>query len=243
MDGMQGVDVSDYEMSALPIFQSRSVQAGEHHDGLIERRLDAHQAVVATKLVAGFDADSIEALGRILEDAASGRRGALKFLVLDFAHHMDRDSEGGEGFNRLVGEVANLILRAPIVTVASVRANMSGADLELALACNVMIAEAGRRFSFAGDPAVSLGAYAFLSQKIGFVRAERLMESGESVDVHQMHELLLVKAVMEPNAGFAGPERYLARSVRRHNSTYGIYRAQRIARPTFTQDLDQLRIA
>jgi enoyl-CoA hydratase/carnithine racemase len=243
MDGSQGVDPIEYEPAVLPILRNLIGLAGGPHEGLIERRLDAQQSLVATKLVAGFDDDCVAALRRILEDVSAGRRGQLKFLVLDFAHHMERDSEGGEGFNRLVNELASLILRAPIISVACVRADLSGADLELALACNVMIAETGRRFSFAGDPVASLATYGFLSQKIGFARAERLMESGESIDTQQMSELLLVKAMLEPNAGFAGIEQFLARSLRRHNSAYGIYRAQRIASPAIFQALGEARSA
>ncbi len=102
----------------------------------------------------------------------------------------------------------------------------------------MVIAEDGRRFHFMGDPVVSLATYGFLSQKIGFVRAERLMERGDSVAAVQMHEMMLVKALLEPGSGFAGVEQFLARTARRHNSCYGIYRAQRIAAPALDDDLD-----
>jgi hypothetical protein len=204
-------------------------------DGLIERRLDGLDTLVVTKTTPGFDACCVESLRRIVRDAASGRPGGLKFLVLDFAHGGDRDSLGGEGFQYLVAEMANLILRAPVVSVACVRANMLGADLELALACNMIVGEAGRRFSFAADPILSLATYGFLSQKIGFVRAERLMERGEVLDIAQMHELMLVKDVAESGAGLGGLESFITRVGRRYNSCYGIYRAQRIAAPVFAE--------
>ena len=242
MDGFSGFDPVDYDLGVLPIFPALKAFGRSAVEGLIERRLDAHQSLVVTKLTAGFDDECVEGLRRIVADVAAGRRGQVKYLVFDFAHHMERDSEGGADFNRLVSEVANLVLNAPIVSVAAVRAHLSGADLELALACNVMVAEHGRRFSFAADPAVSLATYGFLSQKIGFVRAERLMEHQASLDCDQMHQLLLVKSIMEPSAGFGGIEQFLSRSVRRHNSAYGIYRAQRIAHPAICED-DTLRIA
>jgi hypothetical protein len=248
MDGFQGVDILDFDPGVLPIFpslggflQARDGRSG--NEGLIEHRIEALQTLVITKLVAGFDDECVDSLRLIIEDAAAGRRGPLKFLVLDFAHHMERDSEGGTDFNRLVNDVAQLILRSPIVSVACVRAHLAGADLELALACNLMIAEAGRRFSFAADPTVSLATYGFLSQKIGFVRAERLMETGDSVNAEQMRDLLLVKAMLEEGAGFGEVEQFLARSLRRHNSAYAIYRAQRIASPCFLEDVDKAKIA
>ena len=248
MDGLPGVDILDFDPAVLPIFPGLGgfLQAREdraRNEGLIEHRIPALQTLVITKLVAGFDDDCVESLRRIVEDAAAGRRGPLKFLVLDFAHHVERDSEGGADFNRLVNDVAQLILRAPIVSVACVRAHFAGADLELALACNMMIAQTGRRFSFAADPTLSLATYGFLSQKIGFVGAERLMENGDSVDAEQMRDLLLVKAILEHGAGFGEVEQYLARTLRRHNSAYAIYRAQRIASPSFLGDVGEAKIA
>ena len=248
MDGLQSVDILEFDPAVLPIFpslggflQARTGRA--RNEGLIEHRIPALQTLVVTKLVAGFDDECVECLRGIVEDAAAGRRGPMKYLVLDFAHHMERDSEGGSDFGRLVNALAQLILRSPVVSVACVRANLAGADLELALACNTMIAEAGRRYSFAADPTLSLATYGFLSQKIGFVRAERLMESGDSVDAEQMRDLLLVKALLEQGAGFCEVEQFLTRALRRHNSAYAIYRAQRIAGASFLEDIDEAKIA
>ena len=70
--------------------------------------------------MAGFDDECVDSLRRIIDDVAAGRLGPLKFLVLDFAHHMERDFEGGTDF-RLVNS-GELILRSPIVSVACVRA-------------------------------------------------------------------------------------------------------------------------
>lgn len=247
MDDFQGLDILDFDPGVIPIFPSLGgfLQSREGHaptEGLIEHNIPALQTLVVTKLAAGFDDDCVEALRRIVEDVAEGRRGHLKYLVLDFAHHVERDSEGGADFNRLVNDVAALILGAPVVSVACARAHMAGADLELALACNLMIAETGRRFSFAADPALSLATYGFLSQKIGFVRAERLMERGESLNAEEMCDLLLAKALLGRGAGFAEVEQFLTRSLRRHNSAYAIYRAQRFARPVL-EGLDEARVA
>ncbi len=247
MDGFQGLDILDFDPGVFPIYPSLGgfLQSRRGHaptEGLIEHKIPALQTLVVTKLAAGFDDDCVVALRGIVDDVAEGRRGHLKFLVLDFAHHMERDSEGGADFNRLVNEVSALILRAPVISVACARAHMAGADLELALACNLMIAESGRRFSFAADPALSLATYGFLSQKIGFVRAERMMERGESLNAEQMGDLFLTKALLPPEAGFAEVEQFLTRSLRRHNSAYAIYRAQRFARPIL-DDMDEARIA
>jgi enoyl-CoA hydratase/carnithine racemase len=243
MDRLQVWDFADGDWGAFPVFPALRDQPKSPARGLIERRLDAAQSLVISKLTPGFDDECVDSLRQILDDVTAGRRGSLKFLVFDFAHQMQRDSEAGEGFGRLINAVATLVLTVPVVAVASVRADMAGADLDMALACNLMVAEAGKRFSFAGDPTVSLAAYGFLSQKIGFVRAERLMESGAVLSAGEMSDLLLVKAVLPDGAGFTGIEQHLTRSIRRHNSAYGIYRAQRIAHPVLSDTLDEARIA
>jgi enoyl-CoA hydratase/carnithine racemase len=163
-----------------------------------------------------------------VRNAAAGRYGQLKFLVVDFAHKGEAGPVGGEHVAALVSEAANLILKAPIVLVANARGPMAGVDLEFALACSMLIGEADVRFSFAADPIVSMGTYVFLAQKLGFVRAERLMERAESVDAQEMHDLLLLKDVADPGAGAEGVTRFLKRTARRYNSCCGIYRAQRM---------------
>ncbi|HUO23938.1 MAG TPA: hypothetical protein VMU59_15595 [Caulobacteraceae bacterium] len=244
MGRLQVLDSLDSDWwGPLPIFPALKAMPKSPVEGLIERRLGAAQGLMISKFAPGFDDECVEGLRRIVADVVAGRRGPVKYLVFDFAHQIERDSEAGEGFGQLINAVANLVLTAPMVTVASVRADLTGADLELALACNMIVAEAGRRFSFATDPTTSLATYGFLSQKIGFVRTERLMERGAVLDAREMSELLLVKAVLAEGSGVSGVEQHLARQLRRHNSAYGIYRAQRIAHPTISDDLDEARIA
>jgi enoyl-CoA hydratase/carnithine racemase len=195
--------------------------------GLSARRLDDHATLVVTKTVPGFDADVVSDLRSIVRDAAAGQLGELKFLAFEFAHEGFPLSVGADGFQDLVDELADLILAAPIIPIASIRANLAGADLEFAMACSAMIGEETARFSFAADPTVSLGVYGLLAMKIGFVRAERLMDEAEIISAAAMHDLLLMKDIAP--AGTDPLDGFLARASRRHNSSYGIYRAQRIS--------------
>jgi enoyl-CoA hydratase/carnithine racemase len=219
----------------------RDIGEGVLCDGVVWHRLDHLQSIVITKTVAGFDKACIGALSRLMLEARSGRLGSLKFLVMDFAHPGTDESVGGEGFNLLVSSAADLILEARIVSIACGRAHLAGADLEFALGCSMLIGEQGSEYSFAADPLTSLGTYGFLSQKIGFVRAERLMEGGEVLGVEEMRKLLLLKEVLDKGAGLEGIERFLHKRARRHNSCYGIYRAQRIAAPSIYQHLRAFR--
>lgn len=205
-------------------------------EGLSQIRFDDLDTLVVTKTVAGFDASVTQHLRTLLRDAAAGRLGRLKFLVVDFAHSGEADV-ADEQFGALVTEAANLILQAPIVLIANVRGAMAGPDLEFALACSMMIGEQGGRFSFAADPVDAMQTYGFLAQKLGFVRAERLMEGGDVLNADQMRELFLLKDIAEDGQGIEGVRAFLSRTARRHNSCYGIYRAHRMASPTVREAL------
>lgn len=221
--------VEDHTVAQMSLVSSGS--HGHRADGLEVVRLDGLDTVVVTKTRAGFDAAAIDGVRQILRDARGGQLAPLKFLVFDFAHEGAEDGAAVDGFDAVIIEIANLILAAPIVAVASVRSGVGGSDLEFALACSMLIGEEGARFSFAADPIVAIGTYGFLAQKIGFVRAERLMEGGEVLDAAQMQEQLLLKAIAPHGAGLEGIRAFVGKAMRRHNASYGIYRAQRIASP------------
>jgi enoyl-CoA hydratase/carnithine racemase len=206
-------------------------------NSLTLQRFDDLDAVVVTKATPGFTAEAIERLRVLIRDAAAGRLGQLKFIVFDFAHEGEADRAPSEEFQALVGEAANLILQAPVVLVASARGAMAGADLDFALACSMLIGEAGATFSFGADPVISMDTYGFLAQKLGFVRAERLMESADLLSAEQMHGLLLLKHISEPGSGLDGVRQFLTRTARRYNSCYGIYRAHRMAAPAVREGL------
>ena len=231
MDGLQGAAFSDLA-AERPFFGlvSSAPQAtpAEPAATLTVQRLDDLDTVILTKTMTGFDGACIAELRERLRDAAAGRLGRLKFLVMDFAHNGHAGPANSDEFDALITEAANLILSAPIVLIANARGPMAGADIEFALACSMLVGEAGAQFSFAEDPIVSMETYGFLAQKLGFVRAERLMESGEILTAHQMQELLLLKDVIDDSEGLRG---FLAKTARRHNSCYGIYRAHRMASP------------
>jgi hypothetical protein len=95
----------------------------------------------------------------------------------------------------------------------------------------MLICDEQAGFSFAADPVVSVAAYALLAQKIGFVRAERLMEGEQVLLAGQMRDLLLLKETTPAGSGLAGLEQFLVKASRRHNSAAAMYRAQRIATP------------
>jgi enoyl-CoA hydratase/carnithine racemase len=200
-------------------------------EGLRARRIDELDAIVVTKTLPGFDAGRTAAVRDILLNARAGRLGLVKFLVFDFVHQGFGNQEPDDDVETMVAEIGNLILSAPIITVACARGDLAGADLEFALACSMMIGQEGASFSFDADPIVSLNTYGLLAQKIGFVRAERLMEQSAVLGVAEMKEHYLLKDSFPAGSAEDGLHTFLRRTGRRYNSCCGIYRAQRIASP------------
>ncbi len=196
--------------------------------GLQLSRLPSCQALVVTKTSPGLGEAQARSLTSLVRSIGLGQLGNPMYLVLDFAHLGHAEPAHGNGFEGLATELTGLVLKAPVVPVAFVRTEVGGGDLELALACSVLVADDGARFDFNADPLEALGLYALLAQKIGFVRAERLMEQGRRISAEEMKELLLVKEVVRADQGLDDLEAFLARHMRRHNSFHSIYRAQRL---------------
>jgi hypothetical protein len=218
-------------LAATSPMESASVP--EYARGLTVSRDDELQVLRVTKTFSGFSLPIISDLRGIIRDVAAGRFGPLKFLAFDFAHEGFPFATAADGFNDLVDELSNLILAAPVISVACAHADMAGADLEFALACSMFVGERGRRFSFAADTMVSLSFYGLLAMKIGFVQAERLMDGADIVDADRLHALLLMKEVGDADI----LSQVLGKTARRHNSCYGIYRAQRISAQAVHQNL------
>lgn len=206
--------------------------AGQAGEALFVRRLEPSAALVVTKIRAGFDAASVEELIRLNRSIAAGRE-APKYLVIDFAHERGEAQAAPGRFEEFVATTAELILDAPVITLAWARGPMAGADLDLALHCSMLVAQQGARFSFDGDPLAMLGVYSALARKIGFVRTERLIENGETLDAQDMRQMCLAREVVPTEAGNAPIEAFLRRCERRYNASRAIFRAERLAAPLF----------
>jgi enoyl-CoA hydratase/carnithine racemase len=213
---------------ALP---SHDLDAISGRASLKPHRFDDLDTYLVSKLEPGFDRDSIDGLSRLLESISSGGFPELKYLVYDFAHRGDCDGLAADGFDDLASANARLILDAPVISIAWARTYLKGVDLDFALSCSMIVADRGARFCFEADLTSAVGIYGALAQKIGFVKAERLMENGEVLTAEQMQELGLVKHIVEGDQGLTGAESYLRQHGRRYNASYSMFRAQRITAP------------
>lgn len=193
--------------------------------------LEAQAALVVAKTRPAFDSASVAAIRAILRSIAEGRLGALKFLVFDFLGADGAAAKAPDGFADMIAANAELIVDTPVISLAWARGAMSGLDFDFAMNCSAIVAESGARFSFAGDPFDLLGLYAALGRRIGFAKAERLIESDRPILPQEARDLMIVKDVVAQSQGVEGIADYLAQFERRYNATHAIFRARRIAEP------------
>ncbi len=192
-------------------------------------RLSNINTVVLRKVSQGFSENCVRALDKTFSEIEAGALGDLKFVVIDFAHACGPGQPYGKGVERLMERLANLVVASPVITVAWARGSMQGADLEFALRCSALLADPAARFCFDCEAERIGSLYGVLTRRLGLVRAERLLEAGETLDAPTMRELCLVKEVVDTHDGLAAIETYLLCYARRYNGNLAILRAQRMA--------------
>ena len=154
-------------------------------------------------------------LGYFAQCIRAGDRAALTryaYDCVDVGYHMY------VGFN------------VPVITIALVQGDALGGGFEGALSFNVLVAERSAKFGF---PEIlfnlfpGMGAYSFLSRKLGSARAERMIMSGHIYTAGQLHEMGLIDVLADDGKGEDAVRDYIARNARRHAAHHGIYRARR----------------
>ncbi len=220
-----------------PEYQNRPANpnalAPQHRQILFLSRLTNINTVVIRKISAGFPESCVRTLQQTFGDIEAGRLGELKFVVFDFAHADDRAEPKGSGFERLMERLIDLVVASPVITIAWARGKMRGADLEFALRCSALLADPAATFSFDCAPERIGSLYAVLTRRLGQVRTERLLESGDTLDAAAMRDLCLVKDLVDTHDGLAAIEPYLLCYARRYNGNLAILRAQRMAERGF----------
>lgn len=89
------------------------------------------------------------------------------------------------------------------VTVAIVEGNAFGGGLECALSTNYIIAEEQVKFSFPETlfgTFPGMGAYSFLTRRVGFSKAQEMIGSANKWDTDEMHKLNIVSFKSEKGA-------------------------------------------
>jgi DSF synthase len=121
-----------------------------------------------------------------------------------------------------------------------VQGDALGGGFECALSFDVLVAEKSAKM---GLPEVlfnlfpGMGAYSFLSRKIGMAAAEKLIMSGTVYTAEELHSLGVVDVLAEDGQGENAVRDYIARNRRKHNAHRAIYRSKRRIDPVKHEEL------
>ncbi len=113
-----------------------------------------------------------------------------------------------------------------LTTISLIQGDALGGGFEAALSSNIIIAERGVKL---GLPEVlfnlfpGMGAYSLLSRKIGAIKAEQMILSGQIFKAEELHEMGVIDILAEPGEGELAVYKYIKTANRSANS----YRAMR----------------
>jgi DSF synthase len=133
-----------------------------------------------------------------------------------------------------------MAFHTPLITIALVQGDALGGGFECALSFDVLIAEKSAKM---GLPEVlfnlfpGMGAYSFLSRKVGTAAAEKLIMSGKVYTAEELHNLGIVDVLAEDGQGENAVWDYIARNRRKHNAHKAIYRTKRRVDPVTYEEL------
>lgn len=132
----------------------------------------------------------------------------------------------------------------PISTIALVQGDALGGGFEAALANDVIIAERGAKF---GLPEVlfnlfpGMGAYSFLSRRVGAAQAERMILSGQVYTADELCALGVVDQVVADGSGPAAIYDHVTACARNGLARQAVLQTRRIVNPVTREEL--IRVA
>jgi DSF synthase len=128
----------------------------------------------------------------------------------------------------------------PLITVALVQGDALGGGFETALSCDLIIAEKSAKM---GLPEVlfnlfpGMGAYSFLTRRVGPAEAHRLVTSGTVYTAQQLHAMGIVDVLVDDGEGVHGLRDYVKRGERRSNALRASLRARKRVHPIAEAEL------
>ena len=128
-----------------------------------------------------------------------------------------------------------------MLTIALIQGDALGGGLEAALSCDMLIAERQAKF---GLPEIlfnlfpGMGAYTYLSRRVGMLKAEEIIMSGRIYSAGEMHTLGVVDMLIEEGEGERMVREHIARNRSRQLALSAIYKVRRRVNPV---SLDELR--
>lgn len=131
-------------------------------------------------------------------------------------------------------------LELPITMVALVQGQTLGGGFELALSCDVIVAERSAEMGF---PEIlfnlfpGMGAYNLLTRRIGASLAERMILSGTTYTAEELYEMGVVDVLADDGEGIETTQKYLNSHIRSHNTIRSMKKIRQIVHPITQQEL------
>jgi DSF synthase len=128
----------------------------------------------------------------------------------------------------------------PITTISLVQGDALGGGFECALSSSVLIAEEDARMGF---PEIlfnlfpGMGAYSFLSRKVGRRITEELITSGKIYSARELYDLGIVDVITPTGTGEAAVESYVRKHARSGNGRRGVEAIAREMNPLKHEEL------
>lgn len=128
----------------------------------------------------------------------------------------------------------------PYVSISLVQGDALGGGFECALADDLIIAEKGAKF---GLPEVlfglfpGMGAFSFLSRRLGDAMAEKMILSGRIYTAEELHEMGLVAALAEPGEGEMAVLDFIQRDRRNFRARTALSRIRQRVEPITREEL------
>jgi enoyl-CoA hydratase len=229
--------------------KNTSDQVNQMDNLLFEKGEIALLTINRPKALNALNRQVVEDLARVLRDIRHD--SAVRVLIVtgagdrafvagaDIAAMSEMTAIDGLEFSRLGHRVMQTVEDLPIPVIAAVNGFALGGGLELAMACDLIIASEKARF---GQPEINLalipgfGGTQRLPHRIGYARARELIMTGEMFDAKTALEWGLVNKVVAPEQLIAEARSLAAKLASK--SGVALRQAKAALRASFTMEED-----
>jgi DSF synthase len=133
-----------------------------------------------------------------------------------------------------------------ITTISLVQGDALGGGMEYAISSDVLIAERSAKM---GMPEIlfnlfpGMGAYSFLSRKVGAAQAERMILGGCLYSAEKLHEMGIVDVLAEDGQGEQAVLDYIHKEERAQNGYQAFRQAKQYCNPVSYEELENITTA